>query len=122
VVVPVPGVGSVPVAVVHVVGVITVWYGDVAAAQPVLVVMTLMGLVLRAARALVDMVAVHAVDVTVMDEVRVAVVRDRDVAAVLAVSVLVIGMRGVLSRTGHAAISSPYRCDVARRTAISFPA
>lgn len=115
--------GGVPVAVVHVVGVIAVRHGNVAAVGAVLVVMTLMSSVAIRALAFVHMVAMDTVDVTVVGKICVVAVRHRDVAASLAVGMRVVGMRGVLSRTGHAAQSLPVAVRrAARGTALSFPA
>jgi|SRR5687768_10215248 hypothetical protein len=51
--------------------------------------------------ALVDVVLVHPVDVVVMQVVDVVVVREGQVAASLAVGVLVVGVRAVLGHGGH---------------------
>jgi hypothetical protein len=91
----VPFVGRVPVPVVHVVGVVLVRHRHVAALWPVLVSVALVRHVVGL-RALVDVVAVDAVNVPLVDVVGVPVVRERDVAAALAVGVLVAGVRGVL--------------------------
>ena len=99
-VVPVTSVGSVPVPVVHVVGVPLVRYGYVAALRSVLVRMALMLRVLGLS-ALVDVVAVDAVHVPVMHVVGVIPVRDRDVAAAFAVDVLVVVVRDVLKGFWH---------------------
>lgn len=121
VVVPVSVMGRVPMAVVHVVGVIAVWHRDVATVRPVLVFMALVSRVILADLAFVHVVAVDAVDVAVVHEVRVVAMRNGDVATVLAMGVLVISMREVLNRTGHAGRSSPCLCGAGRRTALSFP-
>jgi hypothetical protein len=102
VIVPVTFVRSVPVAVVHVVGVVAVRHRDVAALGPVLVVVTLVSRVLATDLALVHVVAVDAMDVAVVRVVSVVAVRHRDVTAALPVGVLVASVRGVLNRTGHA--------------------
>jgi hypothetical protein len=88
-------VGCVPVPVVHVVGVALVRHRHVAAVRPVLVLVALVRDVVGR-RALVDVVAVDAVNVPVVRVVGVALVRHRDVAAALAVGVLVLVMRDVL--------------------------
>jgi hypothetical protein len=104
----VPFVGRVPVPVVHVVGVVPVRHRDVAALLSVLVRVVLVRRV-PGRFALVDMVAVDAVDMPFMRVVGVAVMRERDVAAALAVSVLMVVMRGVLSAChgDHPSWSSP---------------
>ena len=104
-VVPVASVGSMPVPVVHVVGVPLVRYGYVAAFRSVLVRMALMLRVLGLS-ALVDVVAVDAVHVPVVHVVGVIPVRDRDVAAALAVDVRMIGVRVVASNTCRSPILS----------------
>jgi hypothetical protein len=113
VIVPVAGVGGVPVTVVHVVGVVAVGHGDVAALGTMHVVMTLMGRVSVSVLAFVHVVAVNAVDVAVVGVVGVVAMRHGDVAAALAVGMRVIGVRGVLNRGGHAGRSSLCLCVIA---------
>jgi hypothetical protein len=93
-------VGRVPVPVVDVVGVVLVRHGHMAAVLPVLVGVPLVRHVLRD-RALVDVVAVAAVDVALVRVIGVIAVRHRDVAAALAVDVLVTGVRVVLDGVWH---------------------
>lgn len=97
-IVPVPVVGSVPVPVVHVVSVVSMRHGDVAA--PLAVGMA-MGLMRRMPGlfAFVHVVAVQAVDVAIMGVVGVVHVGHRDVTAARAVLVRVISVRSVLNRT-----------------------
>ena len=108
-IVPVPFVGRVPVPVVHIVGVALVWHPHVAALQAVLVGVALVRHV-PGLLALVDVVAVDAVNVAVVRVVGVIAVRERDVTAPLAVLVRVIGMHGVLSRLCH--VGSPPRAEI----------
>jgi hypothetical protein len=100
VLVPVAGVGGVPVAVVHVVSVVLVRDGDVPAVSPVLVLVPVVGGV-PGGLALVRVVLMRAVNVAVMGVVGVIAVRDGDVPAALAMDVRVIGVRGVRGGVGH---------------------
>jgi hypothetical protein len=85
----------VAVAVVHVVRVLLVRDGDMAALRAVLVrVGRVLGV--PACRALVGVVAVGAVQMAVVRVVGVVPVRDRDVSASRAVLVGVAGVRGVV--------------------------
>jgi hypothetical protein len=68
---------------------------DVAALRPVLMRVALVRHV-PGRRALVNVVAVDAMNVSVVCVVSVALVRERDVAAALAVRMLMVVMRGVL--------------------------
>jgi hypothetical protein len=102
--------GGVPVAIVHVVGVIAVRNRNVTAAEVVLVVMILMSTVLAASRAFVHVVPVDAMDVPVVGKVCVVAVRHSDVAAALAVGVRVTGVRCMLDRTGHSLLNPPVVC------------
>ena len=86
--------------VVHVVGVILVRDGDVAAAGRVLVLVTRV-LGVAGGLALVHVVFVHAVKVAVVGVVGVVLVRDGDVAAVIAVGVSVAGMCLMGGGVGH---------------------
>src|SRR5262249_40627848 len=108
----------------EVVDVIAVWNSGVAARWPVHVIrsVAVTAMPRRACRrmfridrdrALVDMVAVHGVKVTVMHVVDVTVVLDRDVAAVGAVNVVVLGM---CMMGGH-----PESFPSHRRTARTMP-
>jgi len=106
VIVPVALVGGVAVAVVHVVDVVLVRYGDVAAALAVLVVVPLMGAV-AGARTFVDVGLVGLVEVAVVRVVGVVAVRDGDVAAALAVGVRVAVVRAVPGGGGHVALLLP---------------
>jgi hypothetical protein len=102
VIVPVAGVSGVPVSVVDVVGVVAVRNRDVAAPVTVGVVVALMGKMLRfGVVAFVYVVLVNTVDVTVMRVVGVVAMCEPNVAAAFAVSVGVIGVRGVLNGAGH---------------------
>ena len=100
VIVPVPLVGGVAMAVVHVVGVVLVRHGHVAAALAVLVVVALVGGV-SGARALVDVAVVGLVEVAVVGVVGVVAVRDGDVAAALAVGMGVSVVGAVFGGGGH---------------------
>jgi hypothetical protein len=100
VLVPVARVGGVPVTVVHVVGVILVRDGDVAAADRVLVLVTRV-LGVAGGLALVRVVFVHAVKVAVVGVVGVVLVRDGDVPAALAVGVNVAGVLVMRGGVGH---------------------
>jgi hypothetical protein len=96
----VPFVGRVPVPVVHIVGVALVRHPYVAALQAVLVGVALVRHV-PGLLALVDVVAVDAVNVAVVRVVGVIVVRELDVAAARAVGVLMIVVRDVLGGVWH---------------------
>ncbi|KPC59235.1 hypothetical protein ADL29_35790 [Streptomyces chattanoogensis] len=96
-----PAVGRVPVAVVHVVHVIVMRYGHVAAAFPVLMGMAGMFPVF-VWLALDDVVLVDAVEVAVVHVVQVAVVRYGHVAAPLAVQMGVVDMGLVRGSCRHA--------------------
>jgi hypothetical protein len=74
--------------------------GDVSALRAVLMVVPLMGCVLAGA-AFVGVIAVDPVDVAVVGVVGVVVVLECDVAAVIAMGVRVIGVRGVLAGVRH---------------------
>jgi hypothetical protein len=87
------------VPVVQVVGVALVRHRHVAALRALLGMA--LGRHVPGLRALVDVVAVDAVNVAVMRVVGVIPVRERDVAAALAVGVLVTGVRGVLDGIWH---------------------
>jgi hypothetical protein len=97
-------VGGVPVTVVHVVGVILVRDGDVAAVGRVLVLVApVLGVV--GGLALVRVIFVHAVQVAVVGVVGVIAVRDFGVAAAGAVDMLVFGV--LVMRCGHRTSSFP---------------
>ncbi len=100
VVAPVPLMGGVAVAVVHVVDVVLVRYGHVPAPLAVLVVVTLVGGV-SGSRALVDVVVVRLVEMPVVRVVGVVAVRDGDVAAAFAVGVGVVVVGAVFGGGGH---------------------
>jgi hypothetical protein len=99
VLVPVPLVGRVPVTVVEVVRVPVVGHGHVAALRPVLVGVALVGGV-PTRLALVHVIAVDSVDVAVVGVVGVIAVRERDMAAGVAVGVLMAGV-GRVNGIGH---------------------
>jgi hypothetical protein len=99
----VPFVGRVPVPVMDVVRVPLVRHGYVAALLSVLVAVPLVRHVPRH-RALVDVVAVGAMDVPLVRVVGVIAVRQRDVTAALAVDVLMAGVRDVLKCVWHRGI------------------
>jgi hypothetical protein len=101
VVVPVAVVCRVPVAVVHVVDVVTVGHRDMAAALAVRVGVTGV-LMVAAALALVRVPFVPTVQMTVVHVVDVIVVGDRHVPAALAVHMLVSRVRPVLKGCRHA--------------------
>ncbi len=101
-VVPVPVVVGVPVAVVHVIDVISMRHGNMAAPLAVLVNMVRVGSV-PGGFALVDVVVVDAVQVTVVDVVHMILVRHGNMAAPLAVLVNMVRVGSVCS--GHG--SSP---------------
>jgi hypothetical protein len=86
--------GRVPVAVVHVVGVILVRHGDMTAAGTMLMRVPLMDPVPRVA-ALVDVVVVKAVQVAVVDVVCVIPMGHGDMTAALPVGVRVLGVHAV---------------------------
>ena len=94
-VVPVPFVGCVPVPVMHVVGMVAMRDGDMAAARAVLVRVALVSDVLGVP-ALVDVTVMNAVNVPVVRVVSVVAMRDGDMAAALAMSVAVAGVRRVV--------------------------
>jgi hypothetical protein len=96
----VPFVGRVPVPFVHVIDVAVVRHGHVAALRPVLVGVALVGRV-PGCLALVRVIAVVPVNVAVVRVIGVIEVRERDVAAALAVSVLMAGVRFVLGGIWH---------------------
>jgi hypothetical protein len=105
-------VGGVPVTVVHVVGVILVRDGDVAAAGRMLVLVApVLGVAGRLA--LVRVVFVHAVKVAVVGVVGVLLVRDGYVPAALAVGVSVAGVLVMRGGVGHDAGPSRARIIVA---------
>ncbi len=109
VVVPVAFVRGVPVALVDVVHMPLVRYGDVAAALAVLVVMPLMSDVVGV-RTLVDVTVVGAMQVTVVRVVGVVVMRYGDVAAALAMSVLVVLVLAVRDAGGHVELLMSWSC------------
>lgn len=100
VVVPVPLVGGVPVPFVHVVDMVAVGHGDMAAAASVLVLVALVRRV-TGGRALVDVPGVRAVDVSVVHVVDVVAVRDGDVPAALPVPVVVALVGAMLGDGRH---------------------
>jgi hypothetical protein len=114
VVVPVPGVGGVAVAVVHVVGVVAVDDGDVPAVVPVLMRVPVVD-VMALRFAFVDVVAVEAVQVPVVGVVGVVAVQYRDVPAVLAVVVVVPGVFLVRGHVAALLSLSPLRAGAALR-------
>jgi hypothetical protein len=97
-------VGRVPVPVVQVVEVLVVRHGHMTALRRVLVVVTLVGSV-PGWHALVRVIVVHPVNVAVVRVVGVIDVRERDMAAALAMSVLVLGVLHVLRGIWHDAVS-----------------
>lgn len=99
-VVPVPFVGSVPMPVVHIVGVIAVRQRYVTAVRPVLVGVTLVRNV-RYFGTFVHVVTVQVVDMTVMGVIGVIAVRNRHVTTAFAVDVLVTGVCRVRKRVRH---------------------
>jgi len=100
VIVPVTLVTRVPVPVVHVVGVIAMLDGVVPAAFAVRVLMPGVHIV-RAARALVSMVAVRAMHVRVVRVIDVVVVLEGHVTAARTVHVRMIGVRLMLGFGSH---------------------
>ena len=88
-------VSGVAVAVVHVVDVIAVGDGNVAAALPVGVVAMRFSLYVIVGLALVPVAFVLAVDVAIVYEVDVIAVRESDMSAAFAVGVLVVGVGSV---------------------------
>jgi hypothetical protein len=98
VVVPVPVVVCVPVAVVHVIDVISMRNGNMAAPLAVLVNVVQVGSV-PGGFALVDVIVVDAVQVTVVDVVHMILVRHGNMAAPLAVLVNMVRVGSVCS--GH---------------------
>ncbi|AHH19084.1 hypothetical protein NONO_c43000 [Nocardia nova SH22a] len=91
----VPRVGGVAMAVVDVVDVVSVGYGDVPAALTVHMVVGSGVLGVAGRFAFVDMVAVNAVQVTVVHVVGVISVRHRDMSATFTVDMVVTGVAGV---------------------------
>jgi hypothetical protein len=89
-----------PVPVMQVVGVPVMGHGHVAALQSVLVGVVLVRSV-PGCLALVHVIIVDPVDVAVINVVGVVAVRERDVAAALAVGVLVVGVGCVLNGIWH---------------------
>jgi hypothetical protein len=89
VVVVVVAVCCVPMAVMHIIDVVTVWHRDMATVRAVDVFVRVMGDVL-AWLALVEVTVVSPVQVAVVDVVGVAAVRHSDVSAAVAVDVFVV--------------------------------
>jgi hypothetical protein len=90
----------VTVALVNVVGVVAVRYRDVPARRPVLMVVALVGRV-HGRLALVDMIAVNAMQMPVVDVVIVIAVWERHMPAVGPVPVAVVEVLAVLARNSH---------------------
>ncbi|WP_214110768.1 hypothetical protein [Acrocarpospora catenulata] len=95
-----PVVDGVAVAVVDVVDMITVWYGDVSAARPVLVIVVTVRDVPRRL-AFIDVIFVHPVQATVVHVVDVIGMRYGDMPAPGPMHVSVIRMRMMFDRYGH---------------------
>jgi hypothetical protein len=93
-------VGGVPVPVVHIVSVIPVRHGYVTAVRSVLMGVTLVSDV-GGLDAFVHVIAVRVVDMPVMRVIGVIAVRNRHVAAALAVGVLMAGVHRMLKRVRH---------------------
>jgi hypothetical protein len=87
----------------HEIGVTLVRHGHVAAIRPVLMDMTLVTNVLGL-RALVHVVAVRVMNMTVVHVIGVIAVRERDMAAALAVVVLMTRMGSVLNGIRHSVV------------------
>jgi hypothetical protein len=102
VLVPVAGVGSVPVPVVDVVDMVPVGDGDMPATVRVLVLVTVV-LGVPGGLALVHVILMHTVHVPVVGVVGVVPVGDGDVPAALAVIVGVAGVRLMRGGVGHGA-------------------
>jgi hypothetical protein len=113
-------VGGVAVPVVDVVGVALVRDGDMPALRTVLMVMPLMRCVLCGA-AFVHMIPVDPVEVAVVRVVGVIAVLERDVAAVLAMGVRMIGVRGVLAGVRHAEVLLSVRALPSSPAPRAFP-
>lgn len=99
-VVPVPLVGGVPMAVVHIVDMVVMGHGDMAASGSVLVSMALVRPV-PGGHALVDVPVVCAVDVSVVHIVDMVAVWDGDVPAALLVPVVMALVGAVIDGGRH---------------------